>query len=93
MIIRARPRTVASAKNAQPSPDGTTFAPTWQSAIRRPSRSSAEKRPSPRRAMSSRKTRSTGSWAQNTRICSSVGATARTFAIAADHPILGMHLG
>ena len=42
------------------------LAPTWQSAVEPPVgvRRRAEKRPSPRRAMSSRKTRSTGSSAQ-----------------------------
>ncbi len=33
MIMRACPRAVASANALQLSPDGTTFAPTWQSAI------------------------------------------------------------
>ena len=42
-----------------------------QRAVRR---ASAENRPSPRRATSSRKTRSTGSSAQKARICSSVGS-------------------
>ena len=34
MIIRARPDSASRAKAAQPDPDGTTFAPTWQSAVR-----------------------------------------------------------
>ena len=66
----------ASAKTAQPLPEGTMFAPTWQSALSAPSvAATAEKRPSPRRATSSRKTRSTGSSAQNASTWSSVGAT------------------
>jgi len=77
MIIRACPRSVASAKAAVPAPEGTTLAPTWQSAISRPSSSSAEKRASPRRAMSSRKTRSIGSSAQKASTWSSVGVTVR----------------
>jgi hypothetical protein len=81
MIMRAWPSAVASANAAQLSPDGTTFAPTWQSATSASSRSSAEKRPSPRRAMSSRKTRSIGSRAQNARILSSVGLTNRAAAM------------
>ena len=34
MIIRACPRAVASANEPQLSPDGTTFAPMWQSATK-----------------------------------------------------------
>src|SRR5690348_14064404 len=74
MIIRARPRIVTSPKRAQSRPDGTTFAPTWQSASSRPLSAKAENLPSPRRATSSRKTRSTGSSAQNARIWSRVGS-------------------
>ena len=40
-----------------------------------PSSASPTKRPSPRRATSSRNTRSTGSFAQNRRICSRLGST------------------
>src|SRR5205823_1916683 len=75
----------ASANRSAPGPLGTTFAPTWQSAVSRPSSASAWKRPSPRRAMSSRKTRSTGSSAQKSRICRSEGSitcTHRSF-----HPL------
>ena len=68
----------ASAKDAVPSPEGTTLAPTWQSARSRPSSSSAEKRPRPRRPMSSRKTRSIGCSAQKSSTWSSVGVTERT---------------
>ena len=51
------------------------LAPTWQSDLNLPSAlATAEKRPSPRRAMSSRKTRSTGSSAQKASTWSSVGA-------------------
>src|SRR6184192_2587179 len=50
------------------------FEPTWQSAARPNSPSSAVKRPRPRRATSSRKTRSTGSSAQKARISSRVGS-------------------
>src|SRR6476646_3129649 len=81
MIIRAWPRTVASAKTEQLTPDGTTFAPTWQSATSVPSSRSPENRPRPRRAMSSRNTRSIGSSAQKARICSSVGLTNRAGAM------------
>src|SRR5205807_9546155 len=73
---------------AQPGQGGTTFAPRWQGAVSRPfAPATAEKRPSPRRAMSSRKTRSTGSSAQKPSTWSSVGetvaATAGSFPIAA----------
>ena len=61
MIIRARPRAAAAAKRPQSRPDGTTLAPTWQSAVSAPPSAKAEKRPNPRLATSSRKTRSTGS--------------------------------
>src|SRR5436309_13083699 len=90
MIIRAWPRTVASAKTAQRSPEGTTFAPTWQSATSRSSPRSAEKRPSPRRAMSSRNTRSIGSSAQKARICSSVGLTNRAGAMKRGYRVRAM---
>jgi len=81
MIIRACPRAVAVANAPHRSPDGTTFAPMWQSAINTSPRATAENLPSPRRAMSSRKTRSIGSCAQNSRICSSVGLTNRSSAM------------
>jgi DeoD family purine-nucleoside phosphorylase len=90
MIMRAIPRAVASANALQPSPDGTTFAPTWHNAISRSSRASAENRPSPRRAMSSRKTRSIGSSAQKSRVCSSVGLTNRTAAIRRGYRVRAM---
>jgi DeoD family purine-nucleoside phosphorylase len=90
MIMRACPRTRASAKTAQLSPDGTTFAPTWQSATSRPSWRSPEKRPSPRRAMSSRKTRSIRSSAQKARICSSVGLTNRAGAMRRGYRVRAM---
>ncbi len=36
ITMRARPDAAARAKAAQPRPDGTTFAPTWQSAVSHP---------------------------------------------------------
>src|SRR2546421_3193116 len=90
MIIRAWPRTVASAKTAQLTPEGTTFAPTWQSATSLPSSRSPEKRPRPRRAMSSRNTRSIGSSAQKARICSSVGLTNRAGAMKRGYRVRAM---
>src|SRR6266511_1783532 len=80
-IIRARPRAATSAKRPQSAPEGTTFAPTWQRAVSRPLSANAVKRPSRRRATSSRKTRSTGSSAQNARICSSFGSTGSCTAV------------
>ena len=69
------PRRSASARPAAPPrprtprsrrPEGTTFVPRWQIAVAAPSSpATAMKRPCPRRATSSRKTRSTGSSAQN----------------------------
>src|SRR5207244_2977346 len=85
---RARPPAAARAKAPHPRPDGTTFAPTWQSAVSRPFSASAEKRPSPRRATSSRKTRSTGSSAQKERIWPSVGSTSDTE--PSSHKLLAM---
>src|SRR5581483_12127235 len=64
---------VASANASHPRPDGTTFAPMWQRATRRPSSATALKRPRPRRATSSRNTRSIGSSAQKSRIWSGDG--------------------
>ena len=85
--MRAPLRAAASAKAAQPRPEGTTFAPTWHSASsRRSGPTTAEKRPSPRRAMSSRKTRSTGSSAQNASTWSSVGVTVSVTA-GSFHPV------
>src|SRR6266508_553526 len=84
MIIRACPRAVASANAPQRSPDGTTFAPTWQSAARRsPS-------PSAGLAMSSRNTRSIGSSAQKARIWSSVGLTNLSAAIRRGYRVRAM---
>src|SRR5712691_818091 len=74
MIIRGRPATATSANASQRSPEGTTFAPAWQSATSRPPSSSAVKRPRPRRATSSRKTRSIGSSPQNARTWSRGGS-------------------
>src|SRR5436305_6341345 len=51
---------------------------------------SAEKRPSPRRAMSSRNTRSIGSFAQKARICSSVGLTNRAGAMKRGYRVRSM---
>ena len=45
--MRARLRDVTSANASQPRPEGTTFAPTWQSATIRPRSSTALKRPEP----------------------------------------------
>src|SRR6266545_2267197 len=90
MIIRACPRAVASANAPQRSPDGTTFAPTWQSAARRSPSPSAVNRPSPRRAMSSRNTRSIGSSAQKARIWSSVGLTNLSAAIRRGYRVRAM---
>src|SRR4051794_5450800 len=73
--MRAPPRAALRPKAPHPLPAGTTFAPTWQSAWRRPRRPRPTKRPSPRRATSSRNTRSTGSSEQNSRICGSDGST------------------
>src|SRR5207237_874197 len=72
---RAPHRAAGPAKAPQPLPAGTMLAPTWQRDFSLPSaRATAETRPSPRRAMSSRKTRSTGSSAQKPSTWSSVGA-------------------
>src|SRR6266508_1608775 len=81
MIIRARPRAATSAKRPQSAPEGTTFAPTWQRAVSRPLSANAVNRPSRRRATSSRKTRSTGSSAQNARIWSSFASTGSCTAV------------
>src|SRR5436305_1282123 len=80
MIIRGRPREATSANRPHSAPEGTTFAPTWQSAVSRRSSAKAVNRPNPRRATSSRNTRSTGSSAQNARIssrCGSIGCDMR----------------
>src|SRR4051794_1071705 len=81
ITIRERLRAAASAKRSQASPDGTMFAPTWQSAVTRPSRSAAAtNRPSPRRATSSRNTRSTGARPQNSSTSSSDGSVSTRIA-------------
>jgi hypothetical protein len=54
MIMRARPRAATSAKRPHSLPEGTTFAPTWHSDVSAPLSANAVKRPSRRRATSSR---------------------------------------